>query len=62
MTRRAKEILSGRELIGFKRVTGGQQVLCRASSAKVTVVEPSPRKELAEMDFVAKPRKRGLAD
>ena len=59
---RAREILSGRELIGFKRATSGGQVLCRASSAKVTVVEPSPRKELAKTDCVAKSRTRGSAD
>jgi hypothetical protein len=44
-----KDFLSAHELIGFKRSgKSGDQVPRRASSAKVTVVEPSPRKHQAE--------------
>lgn len=50
-----KELLSGDDLIGFKRpANGGDQVPRRASSAKVTVVEPSPRKEQAGPDGKAR--------
>ena len=38
-----KALLRDRDLIGFKRPTnGGDQIPRRASSAKVTAVEPSP--------------------
>jgi hypothetical protein len=50
--RAAKAALSKQEhLIGFMKCRGGHKVQ-RASSAKVTAVEPSPRKDSTEMGLV----------
>jgi len=50
-----KELLSKQQLIGFKRATGGSQVLVRASSAKVTI-EPLSPKEPAKSAATGKSR------
>ena len=51
-----KELLSKQELIGFKRATDGEQVLRRASSAKVTAVEAFSPKEPAKPAATGKSR------
>jgi hypothetical protein len=51
-----KELLSKQQLIGFERATGGAQVLVRASSAKVTTIEPLSPKEPAKSAGTGKSR------
>jgi hypothetical protein len=51
-----KELLSKQQLIGFKRATGGGQVLVRASSAKVTTIESFSPKAPAKLAATGKPR------
>jgi hypothetical protein len=47
--KKPKDLLSDYELIGFTRRLGsGEQVVRRASSAKVTAIEPTVRPDPAE--------------
>jgi len=41
--KKPKDLLAGRELIGFRRAGDGDQIVRRASSAKVTSVETTTR-------------------
>ena len=55
MTKMPRDFLSDKNLIGFVRVRPGDQVAIRASSAKVTQIEPTdPARAPAA---VAKPAK-----
>ena len=61
-SRSPKDILSAQELIGFKRpAKGGDQVPRRASSTKVTAVEPSPREVPVESEGSAAPTGKSRA-
>lgn len=53
----AKALLSGQELIGFRRPkSGGDHLVQRASSAKVFEIEPNSISDPAKVSPVAAPR------